>query len=66
MRDVNRLYKIYTELMALHISEALDIRFGQLFYNFTRWLESEHRKDIFYIEDDQIVKLMKESLHVED
>ena len=66
MRDVNRLYKLYAELTALHLQEALDVRFGQLFYNFMRWLDCEHRKDIFYIEDDELIKYMKEYLHVEE
>ena len=51
MRDPNRLYRFYNEMQQIHMKYP-DIRFGQLMYNFTRWLNYEKRKDIFYIEDN--------------
>jgi hypothetical protein len=66
MRDPNRLNDIYLELMEIHKRYAPDIRFGQLMHNFTRWLELDMEKDIFYIGDDKIMKYMKQYLCVED
>ena len=59
MRQPNRLPPFYRELQQIHMKYP-DIRFGQLMYNFTRWLNYEKRKDIFYIEDDEFAQLFKE------
>ena len=59
MRDPNRLYHFYNELMRIHMNHP-DIRFGQLMYNFTRWLNYEKEKDIFYLEEDTFIELFKE------
>lgn len=66
MRDPKRLNTIYIELMEIHKSKAPDIRFGQLMCGFTHWLDTKYKKDIFYVGDDQILKLMKEYLRVEE
>ena len=59
MRDANRLYNFYNDLQCIHMKYP-DIRFGQLMYNFTRWLNYEKCKDIFYLEEDAFIKLFKE------
>lgn len=59
MRNQNRLYHFYNELMQIHMNHP-DIRFGQLINNFTRWLAREKDRDIFYLEEDDFLKLFKE------
>lgn len=59
MRDQNRLYNFYNELQRIHMKYP-DVRFGQLFSNFTKWLLYVKNKDIFYIEEDELLKLFKE------
>lgn len=59
MRDPNRLYRFYNELQCIHIKYP-DVRFGQLFSNFEKWLLYAKSKDIFYIEEDELLKLFKE------
>ena len=66
MRDPNRLYGFYTELMSLHMNNAPDIRVGQLFYNFSHWLMYEKLVDIFYVEEDKFMQYMKEYLHIKE
>lgn len=61
MRDVNRLYGFYDELMKIHMTHFLDWRFGQLIYNFVYWLK-EYKKvdDIFYIEEVAMLRYINE------
>lgn len=61
MRDVNRLYGFYNELMKIHIENFPDWRFGQLVNNFERWLQATKRiDDIFYIEEDAMLRYIDE------
>lgn len=61
MRDPNRLYKFYDELLRIHITYYPDWRFCQLVSNIEAWLKTQKGiADIFYIEETQFLKLMRE------
>ena len=60
MRDPSRLYKFYGELVRLHMTYMPDIRVGQLMHNFTTWLANKKQIDIFFPEEDELIKLLKE------
>ena len=46
MRDPKRIYPFCTELAALW-SNWPDLRFGQIMYNISKYVQFEHGKDIF-------------------
>lgn len=61
MRDVNRLYGFYNELMKIHMENFPYMRFGQLINNLERWLFVKKKiADIFYIEEDAILRYINE------
>lgn len=61
MRDVNRLYGFYNELMKIHMYNFPDWRFGQLINNLERWLQVNKKiNDIFYIEEDKMLHYINE------
>ena len=60
MRDPNRLYSFYSELTELHRRSFPDWRFGQFMFNFFGWLQSEKKVDVFYYEEDRMLKLLNE------
>lgn len=60
MRDPNRLYSFYNQLLTLHVVKFPDLRFGQLIFNFGEWLHKEKKIDIFYLEEDDFIKYFKE------
>lgn len=59
MRDINRLDNFYDELKRIH-KYVPDWRFGQLMLNFISWYYNKYKTDIFYIEDDKIIKIFRE------
>ena len=63
MRDVNRLDNIYDTIKELHKYAVPDWRFGQFMLNFITWYYNKYARDIFYIEDDKIIKIFKEFLN---
>lgn len=63
MRDVNRLYGFYNELMKIHMENFPDWRFGQLINNLEQWLQINNKipwNDIFYVEEDEMLEYLKE------
>lgn len=62
MRSPNRLDTFYDNLCYLHKKYMVDIRFGQLMSNFFGWLYSEKGKDLFYPEEDEMLKYFKDYL----
>ena len=61
MRDPNRLYNFYNELMKIHIEHFPDWRFGQLINNLERWLQVNKKiDDIFYIEEKGMLRFINE------
>ena len=61
MRDPNRLYSFYNELMKIHMENFSDMRFGQLVCNLERWLQINKKiDDIFYIEECAMLRYLDE------
>lgn len=61
MKDANRIYPFCNELAGLW-AKYPDLRFGQIMYNISRYLQHEQKKDIFYIEDDDLMNVLREQL----
>lgn len=61
MRNPNRIKPFCDELAELW-SNWPDLRFGQIMYNISKYIEMEHRKDVFYLEDDELMKIFREQL----
>ena len=61
MRDVNRLYEFYNELMKIHMENFPDWRFGQLISNLERWLQINKKiNDIYFIEENAMLRYINE------
>lgn len=60
MRNPQRLDAFYEAVKKIHKESFPDWRFGQLFFNFWRWLSNEKHIDIFFPEEDETIKLLKE------
>lgn len=61
MRDVNRLYSFYNELMKIHMENFPDMRFGQFVFNLATWLCNNKKVyDIFYIEEEEMLHYINE------
>lgn len=61
MRDVNRLYGFYNELMKIHMEHFPDWRFGQLVSNLERWLQMNKKiNDIYFIEENAMLNYINE------
>ena len=61
MRDPNRIYKFCIKLAETWSKEP-DWRFGQLIANLTSDMTPQ---EIFYIEDDEMLKLIEEYFNVD-
>lgn len=59
MRNIKRIYPFLTTIKESWQTYP-DLRFGQLIYNFTKWLKEEKQQDLFYIEDDKFIEFFKE------
>ncbi len=60
MRDPNRLDKFYEKALRIHKERFPDMREGQFFCNFFKWIESYKERDPFYLEHEQIMDLLDE------
>ena len=60
MRDINRLNSFYDILRDLHKECFPDWRFGQLMLNFLGWIQHNKGRDPFYIEENEMLALLKE------
>ena len=61
MRDKDRLYNFYSELMRIHMAYFPDWRFGQIIWNLESWLrENKKVYDIFYIEEKAMLRYIDE------
>lgn len=59
MRNPNRLYTFYNEIMRIHMQQFPDWRYSQLMLNFFGWLQ-QRGVDPFYFEEDMTLELFKE------
>ena len=60
MRDPNRLDDFYEEFKNIHRKHFPDWRFGQLISNFFGWIASAKERDIFFPEEEEMLKLFHE------
>lgn len=60
MRNPNRLYDFYKQLQEIHITYFPDWRFGQLCSNFFSWFATEKKRDLFFLEEDEMIDHIKE------
>ena len=63
MRNPDRLDNFYDEFKAIHKKYFPDMRFGQLCSNFFGWLYSTYKKDLFFPEEDEMLKYLREYVH---
>lgn len=61
MRDINRIKPFCDELAELW-SKCPDLRFGQIMSNIARCTRIEDKRDIFNIEDDELIKMINKHL----
>ena len=60
MRDAYRLYKFYEELREIHMKYFPDWRFGQMISNVLVDWRFKTGKDIFYIEEDEMIQIFRD------
>lgn len=60
MRNPERLDTFYDTLKDIHKKAFPDWRFGQFCSNFFGWLSSEKKVDLFFPEESQMIKYIKE------
>lgn len=60
MRDVNRLDNFYDSLKNIHKKYIPDWRFGQFILNFMSWYYNKYKTDIFYVEEEIILKYIND------
>lgn len=61
MRDVNRIKPFCDEFAKLW-SNHPDLRFGQIMSNIARYVQMEHRRDMFYMEEDELMEVIRHQL----
>lgn len=59
MRNAERLDYFYNEICRLHKKYLPQWRFGQLCSNFFGWLMSTQKQDLFFLEEDEMLKYFK-------
>ena len=60
MRNPDRLDSFYDELKKIHKKSFPDMRFGQLMMNFLGFVNSTKKRNPFFPEEDEMLKLFKE------
>lgn len=60
MRNPERLDNFYVELCRIHKEKFPDWRFGQFCSNFFGWLAAKKQIDLFFPEEDKMLKFIKE------
>lgn len=60
MRNPDRLDPFYDEVKRIHKQYFPDWRFGQLCSNFFGWLYEVKKKDLFFPEEEQMLKYLQE------
>lgn len=63
MYNPDRLDNFYNKLCKLHKTHIPDWRFGQLCSNFFGWLFAEKGRDMFFIEETQMLIYLEEYLN---
>lgn len=60
MRKSERLDYMYDEMCRLHKKYVPQWRYGQLCSNFFGWLMNVQRRDLFFPEEDEMLRWLKE------
>ena len=60
MRDPKRIYEFCNKFAVLWAEKIPDWRFGQTISNFFGWIYAEKKRDIFFIEEDQMLEYFEE------
>ena len=60
MRNPDRLDEFYAEKCRLHKKYLPDLRVGQLDSNFYGWLAQNKERDLFFPEENEMIKHFKE------
>lgn len=60
MRSAERIDLFTVELNRIWKTYFIDWRFGQFMNNFLGWVQSEKKKDIFFIEEKEMLDLLYE------
>lgn len=61
MRDPERI-KLFCDELAELWSNWPDLRFGQIMYNISKYVQFEHGKDMFYMEEDELMEVIRHQL----
>ena len=61
MRDASRIKPFCDEFAELW-SNWSDLRFGQIMSNIARYVQMEHGKEMFYMEEDELMEIIREQL----
>ena len=61
IRDANRI-KIFCDELAELWAKYPDLRFGQIMSNIDRYIHNEYDKDMFYMEDDALMEVIRKRL----
>ena len=65
MRDINRLDKFYDELKEIHKKNFPDWRFGQLIVNVLADWQAKTKRDIFFPEEDEMIRIFRDYVNEE-
>ena len=57
-RDAGRI-QLFCDRLARAWEKLPDWRFGQLMVNLMREYEAEHRRDIFFLEEDEMMEIIE-------
>lgn len=60
MRDKYRLYKFYEELREIHMKYFGQWRFGQMISNVLGDWQAKTKRDIFFLEEDEMIQIFKD------
>lgn len=61
LRTLDRINPFCNKLAELWTKNP-DLRFGQIISNLSRYAESNYGKDIFYLEEPELLKVLEEML----
>ncbi len=61
MRDVDRIKPFCDEFAELW-SRYPDLRFGQIMSNIERYVLMEHKKDMYFMEEDELMEVIRHQL----
>ena len=60
MRDKYRLFKFYEKLREIHMKYFPDWRFNQMIVNVLADWQTKTKRDIFYLEEDEMIQIFKD------